>query len=1053
MSRRNQVVEILHMFRKNAVAILGSPRLMTILFFTVICSLAVGTFLDAGAAQSPSAYTETIIFKSKWLEVVIGLLALNFIINIFKYNLIQRKQWSVLLLHMAFLLIILGAGITRYFGYEGIVNIREGQTVDSFYSYDTYLDIFIDGFIEGQPKRSRTAARRVRFSERLSNNFKIVDDFDGKQVKFEVKDYKSKVGVEQKLVPNDSGTDYLLLVENSNGQRNEHFLKRNSSVRIGNSIVAFGELEQNSTIEIRETANGLELRSSRPGLVQDMITEEKDTLVANLNYPLKYLRLYQFGNLSFVIPKKVLKGNLEEVLVPDPNSSYDAIQVEISVGKTKQLVYVSGRSGEAPVHRRITIDNLFVHIAYGSKKHELPFSITLNDFIADKFPGRDKVYKAFKSKVSVQDIDPFNYDIYMNETLTHKGYRFFQASFDEDEKGTYLSVNHDLYGTWTSYAGYLLLFAGLIFLLVDGKSRVSSLTGKIRLPKAALVLFALLSFSINEVSGNDQDGPASAQAYQYIESNAIDETVASAFGKLIVQDERGRMKPINTYSAELLRKISKNDKFGKLDSDQVILSFIQFPEEWVSIELIKLKKGNDSIRNILNIPQQRTHAALNDFYHEDQTLKLPAKLLQKASRGFNPSQFEKDILRAFQDQYLLGQALKGEVLRIFPLPNDSTNTWVSYQELSGYHISYLSGSFQELAQQVFEERNTNAALITQFVQALDQIQRTYGKEVVPEPAKVDFEVMYNRLNIFERLFLWNLLLGLSLVLFSVAGLFWDSRIIKFAIKIHRWLIYGLFGLFLFGLISRWYISGHAPWSDAYESMVYVAFITLLFGIILGRHSSLTLASTCFVSSMILMVAHWNFIDPAITNLVPVLDSYWLMIHVAIIVASYGPFTLSMTVGLLALVISVFVNSRNIDKVRSALQELTTINEISMTIGLIMLSIGNFLGAMWANESWGRYWAWDPKETWALISIMIYAFVLHMRLIPGLKSKLTLTVASVIAYASILMTYFGVNFYLTGLHSYANGSQIAGLSNFWIILGGLATLYAISYRQNKRYKFI
>jgi len=253
-----------------------------------------------------------------------------------------------------------------------------------------------------------------------------------------------------------------------------------------------------------------------------------------------------------------------------------------------------------------------------------------------------------------------------------------------------------------------------------------------------------------------------------------------------------------------------------------------------------------------------------------------------------------------------------------------------------------------------------------------------------------------------------------------------------------------------GLIARWYISGHAPWSDAYESMIYVAWATMLFGLLFGRKSDITFASTAFVASMILMIAHWNWMDPAIANLQPVLNSYWLMIHVAIIVGSYGPFTLGMILGLVSLLLMIFTNKENKDKMLLNIKELTVINEMSLTVGLVMLTIGNFLGGMWANESWGRYWGWDPKETWALISIMIYAFVIHMRLIPGLRSRWTFNIWSVVAFSSIIFTYFGVNFYLAGLHSYQSGQQVGSIKFIAIAVFIVFVIGLLSYRKYNRY---
>jgi cytochrome c-type biogenesis protein CcsB len=255
-----------------------------------------------------------------------------------------------------------------------------------------------------------------------------------------------------------------------------------------------------------------------------------------------------------------------------------------------------------------------------------------------------------------------------------------------------------------------------------------------------------------------------------------------------------------------------------------------------------------------------------------------------------------------------------------------------------------------------------------------------------------------------------------------------------------------------GLAARWFISGHAPWSDAYESMIYVAWATMFFGLVFGRKSMLTMAATAFVSSMILMIAHWNWMDPSIANLQPVLDSYWLMIHVAVIVGSYGPFALGMIIGVVSLLLITISGKNNKEKISLNLKELTIINELSITVGLIMLTIGNFLGGMWANESWGRYWGWDPKETWALISILVYAFVIHMRFVPGLRGSWTFNFMSIVAFASIMMTYFGVNFYLVGLHSYASGEKIITPNFVYYTAFLLAILGGISYwRYQKVFK--
>ena len=224
---------------------------------------------------------------------------------------------------------------------------------------------------------------------------------------------------------------------------------------------------------------------------------------------------------------------------------------------------------------------------------------------------------------------------------------------------------------------------------------------------------------------------------------------------------------------------------------------------------------------------------------------------------------------------------------------------------------------------------------------------------------------------------------------------------------------------------------------------------MFFGLAFGKDSKLTVASTAFVTAMILMIAHWNWMDPTIGNLQPVLNSYWLMIHVAVIVASYGPFTLAMVLGLVSLFLMIFTNEKNKERMKLSIDEITYINEMALTVGLVMLTIGNFLGGQWANESWGRYWGWDPKETWALISIMVYAFVIHARFVPALRGRWIYNVMSVFAFASIVMTYFGVNFHLSGLHSYASGEK-QNVTYYIYIAIGVAIISALAYFPYRKY---
>jgi cytochrome c-type biogenesis protein CcsB len=642
----------------------------------------------------------------------------------------------------------------------------------------------------------------------------------------------------------------------------------------------------------------------------------------------------------------------------------------------------------------------------------------------------------------------------MNHVLDHKGYRFFQASFDPDEKGTVLSVNHDFWGTWVTYVGYFLLYIGLMGIMFFGKTRFKSLSvqlEKIKKKKAALGLAALL-FSSLAMSQTHQHEVSPLQISDtLLISQAVPSPEADKFGHLIIQDLGGRMKPINTFASELLRKVSKSDTYKGLSADQVMLSILQNPLMWYQTPIIYLKRGNDSLRNILGIAPKNKYASFVDFFDGKGNYKL-ANQLEKAYKSAVPNQFQKDFIEVDRRVNLLYSALEGKMLRIFPIPNDQNNKWISFSELetvnfkgtdSLYVKNVLPLYFSSLRSNDFDQAD-------QLLESLKGFQKKYGAEVVPSDQKIKSEVLYNRFDIFKTLFSWYMYAGALMFVLLIVQIFNNKRWIQIGVSIMKYAIVGLFLVQTAGLIARWYISGHAPWSDAYESMIYVAWATVAMGLAFGRKSDLTLASTAFVASMILMIAHWNWMDPEIANLQPVLDSYWLMIHVAVIVGSYGPFTLGMILGVVSLLLMLLTNAKNKEKMKLYLSELTVVNELALTVGLVMLTIGNFLGGMWANESWGRYWGWDPKETWALISIMIYAFVIHMRLIPGLRSKWLFNLIAIIAFASIVMTYFGVNFYLSGLHSYASGDKVITPNFVYYSMVFVFLLGFLSYFKHKKY---
>jgi cytochrome c-type biogenesis protein CcsB len=276
---------------------------------------------------------------------------------------------------------------------------------------------------------------------------------------------------------------------------------------------------------------------------------------------------------------------------------------------------------------------------------------------------------------------------------------------------------------------------------------------------------------------------------------------------------------------------------------------------------------------------------------------------------------------------------------------------------------------------------------------------------------------------------------------------WKKTAVKF-------LTGGLFILFILhtmGLAARWYISGHAPWSNGYESMIYIGWATVFAGFLFSRTSKMTLAATSILTALILMVAHLNWLDPEITPLVPVLKSYWLMIHVAIITGSYGFLGLGCLLGFMNLILMIVKTARNRLRINSTIKELTIIIEMTLTVGLFMAAVGTFLGGVWANESWGRYWGWDPKETWALVIVLIYAMILHLRFIPKANGKFLFNILAVLGFSTVIMTYFGVNYYLAGLHSYAKGDPVPIPTFVPVTLVVVLLIGVVAYLRNRKDK--
>ena len=1038
---------------KKIFSILFSTRLMAILFLGFAVAMATGTFIES---KYNTDTAKILIYNAWWFEAIMLFFIINFIGNIKRYRLYKKEKWVTLVQHLSFILIILGAFITRYISYEGMMPIREGVTSNEFFSEKNYLNVFVDGSYHGKTMR-RIFEKPLLLSPVTNNNFSISEKFD--ETPFEIKYKNFVLDAKETVTESKTGETFLKLVESGDGTRHEHLLKEGEIQNIHNVLFALNKLTKGAINIDTKTST---ITAPFDGQFMRMADKFKGNVKKDSVQSLMFRSLYNLGNTQFVFPDQPKIGY--KSYKPSGNfrakNGEDALILTVKSNNIEKEVTLVGSHGKQGETKIVKIGNLEFALTYGSKIYTLPFGLKLNDFIAKKYPGTEKSYSSYESNVTIMDsAKKTDSKIYMNHILDYKGFRFFQASFDPDEKGTILSVNHDFWGTAITYTGYFLLFFCMMAMLFVKNTRFADLKRKLEIiknKKAQLSTLIILFISFNGLAQNhvkiNNRVPTQNQIDSVLNKFKVSERHAAQFGRLIIQDDGGRMKPINTFSSELLRKVSHKDTYNDMNSDQVFISMTQFPTVWFETPLIYIKGGNDSLRNILGIAADAKYASFRSCFDERGNYKL-SPYLDGAYKAANPNQFEKDFVETDKKVNLLNAALSGKILRIFPIPKDTNNKWLSFLE-----INHSTGTALDTVKMVLPvyldalqkaTQNKNYTMANTFLVGMENYQKKFGKAVRPTDKRIDYEIFYNKYDIFQKLPYLYLIMAALMFLFTIIQIFQERKWLAVTVNVFHVCIGLLFVLHTLGLIARWYISEHAPWSNAYEAIVYVAWSTMFFGLAFDRKSKLTVASCAFVTSMILTAAYANWIDPEIANLQPVLNSYWLMIHVAVIVASYGPFALGMILGFVSLLLIFLTTEKNKEKMLLNIKEVTYINEMALTVGLVMLTIGNFLGGQWANESWGRYWGWDPKETWALISIMVYAFVIHARFVPSLRNKWLFNLMAMFAFLSILFTYYGVNFHLVGLHSYASG-EAKSLSWIWYSIGTIGLIGILTYPKYRKY---
>jgi len=1041
------------------LSFIGSMKTMAILMLIFAFAIGYATIVenDYGTMTAKAE-----IYNAKWFEVLLGLLAINLIYNIFKFKMYTLKKAPIFIFHVAFLIILIGAAITRYVGYEGMMHIREGQSADSITSSDPYF------IIEAQSDKTRVEADKIVYlSKRGDNSFEKVLDVDGKKVDVELIEYIPDAV--ETLVEDANGIPMVKLMVTTAQGGKPVALAKGEYFDAGSFIIDFDTKYNFAKPVVRLFLEDGKLYMAHKKALSYMKMTDRSNglLLANDKETINKRVLYSMnGSNNFVLREFVPKAKKKLVSSDSSkinrrmqmnSSGVDALRFAVDVDGTIKNIVVFGKKGIIGTPTTVMINSVKVSVAYGSKKIMLPFKIKLLDFQLERYPGSMSP-ASYASEVEL--IDERNgvhmpYRIYMNHILEYDGYRFFQSSYDLDEKGTVLSVNHDP-GTLPTYIGYALLAFGMFWVLFSRKYRFGKLSQKAKKAAECKMVPALLAaamlFSVTPSQAEELD-PAVKTIVSF------DKAHAQKFGELVVQDTQGRMKPIDTLATEILAKVHRSASLDvgeyKLTPNQVILGMMIRPDVYKDVKLIRTK--DEKINLAIGAPKDAKYVSFSQFFQDPVSMRgyKLAEIVDRAARKApkDRNKLDKKALQIDEKVNVVYMVFTGSLLKIWPKANDVNNKWYATIDalenfpedealrIRNLALSYFTSIDTGLKSGDWSESDKRLADIAAY-------QKKYGAAVYPPEGKIKAEIFYNHSNVFEILWPLYFVVGFVLLILSFIKIVKP----KFEMQKITKLSLGLLALFFVahtaGLALRWYISGHAPWSNGFESMTYIAWATVLAGFIFSKQSPITLASTSILAGLILFVAHLNWMNPQITNLVPVLNSYWLSIHVSMITASYGFLGLGALLGFITLLLYIFGKGSNQEQIALSIKELNAINEMSLLIGLVLLTVGNFLGGVWANESWGRYWGWDPKETWALVTILVYAVVVHLRFIKSIYNQFNYSVISLLAFTSVLMTYFGVNYYLAGMHSYAKGDPVPIPDFVPVTYAVVAVVILLAYRNRK-----
>ena len=672
------------------------------------------------------------------------------------------------------------------------------------------------------------------------------------------------------------------------------------------------------------------------------------------------------------------------------------------------LTHISAKRGM--IHLRIgqpTDTYMAQDEEQGMKEEKLPFSLCLQKFEAKMHDGTNAVAD-YSSKFTVIDGDDKSEgEVSMNNIYSHRSYRLYQSSYDEDGKGSVLAINADPYGIPVTYTGYALLFISLVWMLFDPKGGYRKLLKSPLLKKGALITALILSM------GNIQTLHAES-ATGNLQNAVLPKETAEKFGELHIL-YNDRICPVQTFALDFCKKIYGARSYQGLTAEQVLSGWVFYGNTWANEPFIKIKSGE--MKTAMNLPD---YASLNTFFNREMGGYTIGQYVQEYYNG-QQDKFHQQAADIDDKIQIIMELREGVSLKVLPYTftknvkatkdhpfiKAGTTTWFSPvdklpQAVEQQHALYIRNVFSLLNGDV---KAGNTSRVNEFFVKMKKYQEVSSGNSLPTATQYKAERINNAFPFATILFMANLTLGFIALFYTIYRMTKkkEIKVLNIALPI---LLGVSFLALTFGLALRWIISGNIPMSNGYESMLTVAWFVMLISILMQLRIRIVMVFGFLISGFFLLVSHINQMDPAIGQMMPVLNSPLLSIHVSIIMMSYALLSLTFICGIMGICM------------RSHGEELQALSRVFLYPALTCMGFGIFIGAIWANVSWGNYWSWDSKETWALITFMIYAVVVHTQSLPVFRKPLVYHIYITLAFLSIAMTYFGVNYFLTGMHSYA-----------------------------------